>query len=107
MKKNFNLKPLIKFLFNVFQAYSESSSQGKVDDTKFSIKSLDSNDNTYYLPQRLRVRASVGDLDFDLYFNQVQGIINDPSSKSKVYIKNGKDVVQAILRNLVNIFLLN
>jgi hypothetical protein len=76
--------------------------QGKVDETHLSIKSLDDNDYTFDLPKRFSLKTQVLGQNFDLSFTQAQGIMNDPSSKSKVHMMNGKKIVQMIPRNLVN-----
>jgi hypothetical protein len=79
-------------IFLYFFKAIESDNNGKVE-----IKPLYNNE----IPQRFILNASVANLHFELYFNQIEGKINDHSS-SKVYIINGKDTKETSPGNLVN-----
>jgi hypothetical protein len=74
-----------------------------MDETEFEIENLDDQDLHNEIPQRIKVKAKLLGLEFELIFNQIQGVINSPM-RNIIYIKsaNDNDIKQATTSNLVN-----
>ncbi len=72
-----------------------------MDDADFGIEPDNENNE---LPKQFKIKAKLSPYKFDLVFNKIEGIINDPSSSRKIIVKNEESIAEIPTRNLVSYF---